>query len=94
MISWLANSEARSLRDSPPKSPYWAALKATERNVEAAREGTVVLAHKLVGLAQRNANTALNLIIKSLNAKSFAELIELNFMHSFNQFYALFRQDR
>jgi hypothetical protein len=28
----------------------------------------------------------------TLNAKSFAELIELNFTHSFNQFYALFRQ--
>jgi hypothetical protein len=60
--------------------------------VEATREGTVVLTHKLLGLAQRNVNTALNLITKSLNAKSFAELIELNLMHSFNQFYALFRQ--
>ena len=88
MISWLASSEARSLRDSPAKSPYWTALKATERHVEAAREGTIVLTHKLLGLAQRNANTALNLITKSL----FAELIELNLMHSFNQFYALFRQ--
>jgi hypothetical protein len=92
MISWLASSEALSLRNSPPKFPYSAALKATERNVEATREGTVVLTHKLLGLAQRNSNTALNLITKSLNAKSFAELIELNFMHSFNQFYALFRQ--
>jgi len=92
MISWLASSEPLSLRDSPAKSPYWTALKATERHVEAAREGTIVLTHKLLGLAQRNANTALNLITKSLNAKSFAELIELNLMHSFNQFYALFRQ--
>src|SRR6516165_6710020 len=68
------------------------ALKATERNMEAAREGAVVLTHKLFGLVQRNANTALNLITKLFNAKSFAELIELNLMHSFNQFYALFRQ--
>jgi hypothetical protein len=92
MISWFASSEALSVRDSPPQSPYAAAVKATERNVEATREGTVVLTHKLLGLAQRNVNTALNLITKSLNAKSFAELIELNLMHSFNQFYALFRQ--
>jgi hypothetical protein len=92
MISWLASSEALSVRDSPPKSPYSAAVKATERNLEAAREGTVVLTHKLLGLAQRNVNTALNLITKSLNAKSFDEVIELNLMHSFNQFYALFRQ--
>jgi hypothetical protein len=92
MISWLASSEALSVRDSPPQSPYSAAVRATERNVEATREGTVVLTHKLLGLAQRNVNTALNLITKSLNAKSFAELIELNLMHSFNQFYALFRQ--
>jgi hypothetical protein len=92
MISWLASSEALSLRNSPPKFPYSAVLKATERNVEATREGTVVLTHKLLGLAQRNVTTALNLITKSLNAKSFAELIELNLMHSFNQFYALFRQ--
>jgi hypothetical protein len=88
----LASSEALSLRDSLAKDPYTAALRATERNVEAAREGTIVLTHKLLGLAQRNANTALNLITKSVNAKSFAELIELNFTHSFNQFYALFRQ--
>jgi hypothetical protein len=89
MISWFASSEVLSLRDS---RPYTVALKATERNIEAAREGTIVLTHKLLGLARRNANTALNLITKSLNAKSFAELIDLNFMHSFNQFYALFRQ--
>jgi hypothetical protein len=89
---WLASSEVRSLRDSTPKFPYGVALKATERNMEAAREGAVVLTHKLLGLAQRNANTALNLITKSSNAKSFAELIELNLMHSFNQLYALFRQ--
>ena len=88
----MASSEALSLRDSLAKDPYTAALRATERNVEAAREGTIVLTHKLLGLAQRNANTALNLITKSVNAKSFAELIELNFTHSFNQFYALFRQ--
>jgi hypothetical protein len=81
MISWFASSEVLSLRDS---RPYTVALKATERNIEAAREGTIVLTHKLLGLARRNA--------KSLNAKSFAELIDLNFMHSFNQFYALFRQ--
>jgi hypothetical protein len=87
----LASSEALSLRDSLAKDPYTAALRATERNVEAAREGTIVLTHKLLGLAQRNANTALNLIT-TVNAKSFAELIELNFTHSFNQFYALFRQ--
>ena len=92
MISWLAGPEGRSLRDSPPKSPYRPVLKATERHVEAAREGTVVLTHKLLGLAQRNADTVLNLITKSLNAKSFAEIIELILMHSFNQFYALFRQ--
>ena len=85
---WLASSEVRSLRDSTPKFPY----TATERNMEAAREGAVVLTHKLLGLAQRNANTAPNLMTKSFNAKSFAELIELNLMHSFNQFYALFRQ--
>jgi hypothetical protein len=48
MISWLAGSEALSLRDSPPKYPYTAALKATARNLEAAREGTVVLTHKLL----------------------------------------------
>ena len=89
MISWLASSEVPFLRDS---HPYTVALKATERNVEAAREGTIVLTHKLLGLTRRNANTALNLITKSLKAKSFAELIDLNFMHSFNQFYALFRQ--
>ena len=89
MISWFASSEVLSLRDS---RPYTVAMKATERNIEAAREGTIVLTHKLLGLARRNANTALNLITKSLNAKSFAELIDLNFMHSFNQFYALFRQ--
>jgi hypothetical protein len=92
MISWLASSESLSFRDSARESPYTAALKATERNVEAARESTIVLTHKLLGLAQRNANTALNLIIKSLSAKSFADLIELNLMYSVNQFYALFRQ--
>src|SRR5262245_11856823 len=92
MISWLASSEALSLRDSARESPYAAALKATDRNVEAAQDGTVVLMHKLLGLAQRNADTALNLIIKSLSAKSFADLIELNLMYSVNQFYALFRQ--
>jgi hypothetical protein len=34
----------------------------------------------------------LNLITKSLSAKSFADLIELNFMYSVNQFCALFQQ--
>jgi hypothetical protein len=58
----------------------------------AAREGTVVLTHKLLGLSRRNANKALNLITKSLSAKSFDDLIELNFIYSVNQFYALFRQ--
>jgi hypothetical protein len=92
MISWLARSEALSLRDSPPQYPYTAALKAAERNVEAARQATVVLTHKLLGLSQRNANKALNLITESLGAKSLADLIELNFTYSVNQFYALFRQ--
>jgi hypothetical protein len=45
-----------------------------------------------LGLSRRNANKALNLITKSLSSKSFADLIELNFMYSVNQFYALFRQ--
>src|SRR4026207_2308857 len=69
MISWAARSRVLPLRDT---RPYTVALKATERNIEAAREGTIVLTHKLLGLARRNANTALNLITKSLNAKSFA----------------------
>jgi hypothetical protein len=33
-----------------------------------------------LGLSRRNANKALNLITKSLSSKSFADLIELNFM--------------
>ena len=87
---WLASSEVRSLRDSTPNFPYGAALKAREYG--GSTGGAAVLTHKLLGLAQRNANTALNLVSKSFNAKSFAELIELNLMHSFNQLYALFRQ--
>src|SRR4026208_1473031 len=83
MINWLARSEALSLRDSPPKYPYTAALKATERNVEAAREGTVVATHKLLGLSRRNANKALNNQITQR---------EENFIYSVDQFYALFRQ--
>jgi len=52
MISWLASSEARSLRDDPPQYRYTAALKATERKkMETAGKGTVVLTHKLLGLA-------------------------------------------
>jgi len=52
MISWLASSEARSLRDDPPQYRYAPALKATERKkMETAGKGTVVLTHKLLGLA-------------------------------------------
>jgi len=87
---WLASSEVRSLRDSTPNFPYGAALKVREYG--GSTGGRCCAYTQTPKLAQRNANTALNLVSKSFNAKSFAELIELNLMHSFNQLYALFRQ--
>jgi hypothetical protein len=44
MISSLASSEARSLRDDPPQCHYTAALKATERKkMEAATNSSGLL---------------------------------------------------